>query len=95
MMLWAMLQAEAASTFLSGGLLGAAIGAAIAVIGAGLGIGLIGFKAMEGMARQPEVAGRIQTAALILAALVEGVALFAVVVSFLVQSGVLGVAQGG
>ena len=92
MLLWAMLQAQ---TFLSGGLLGAALGAGIAVIGAGLGIGLIGSKAMEGMARQPEVAGRIQTAALILSALVEGVALFAVVVAFLVQTGVLGIARGG
>jgi F-type H+-transporting ATPase subunit c len=61
----------------------AAIGAGIAVIGAGLGIGLIGSKAVEGMARQPEAANKIQTAMIIAAALVEGVALFAVVVALL------------
>ena len=85
-----MLQAvaDAANTALGNGLLGAAIGAGLAVIGAGLGIGLIGSKAMEGMARQPEIAGSIQTAALILAAFVEGATLFAIVVAFLVQSGV-------
>jgi len=56
------------------------IGAGLAAIGAGLGIGRIGAGATEGMARQPEIAGTIQTGALILSALVEGVALFAVVV---------------
>jgi F-type H+-transporting ATPase subunit c len=85
---------EAANAFLNNGLLGAAIGAGLAVIGAGLGIGLIGSKAMEGMARQPEIAGQIQTAGLILAALVEGATLFAIVVAFLIQQGVLG-ALGG
>ena len=67
------------------GLMGAGIGAGLAVIGAGLGIGRIGGQAVVGMARQPEAAGTIQTAALILAALIEGVALFAVVVAFLIQ----------
>ena len=66
-------------------LMGAAIGAGLAVIGAGLGIGRIGGQAVEGMARQPEAAGRIQTAALILAALIEGAALFGVVVAFQIQ----------
>ncbi len=61
----------------------AALGAGLAAIGAGLGIGQIGGKAMEGMARQPEAASKIQTAMLIAAAFVEAVALFAVVVSFL------------
>ena len=61
----------------------AGIGAGIAAIGAGLGIGQIGGKAMEGMARQPEVASKIQTAMLIAAAFIEAVALFAVVVAFL------------
>jgi F-type H+-transporting ATPase subunit c len=61
----------------------AAIGAGLAAIGAGLGIGKIGGSAMEGMARQPEAAGRIQTAMLIAAAFVEAVALFAVVVALL------------
>jgi|TARA_B100000768_G_C11138655_1_gene315103 F-type H+-transporting ATPase subunit c len=59
------------------------IGAGLAVIGAGLGIGKIGGAAMEGIARQPEAAGKIQTAMIISAALIEGVALFGVVVSFL------------
>lgn len=86
----AMQAATIANAFLNNGLLGAAIGAGLAVIGAGLGIGLIGSRAMEGMARQPEIAGNIQTAALILAALIEGVTLFAIVVSFLIQQGVLG-----
>ena len=64
---------------------GAGVGAGLAVIGAGLGIGRIGGQAVEGMARQPEAAGRIQTAALILAALIEGATLFAVVVGFQIQ----------
>lgn len=66
-------------------MLGAAIGAGLAAIGAGLGIGKIGSGATEGMARQPEIAGTIQTGALILSALVEGVALFAVVVCLLIS----------
>lgn len=61
----------------------AAIGAGLAVIGAGFGIGQIGGRAMDGIARQPEAAGKIQTAMIIAAALVEGVALFGVVVAFL------------
>lgn len=61
----------------------AAIGAGLAVIGAGIGIGMIGGRAMEAIARQPEAAGKIQTAMIIAAALVEGVALFAVVVSLI------------
>jgi F-type H+-transporting ATPase subunit c len=65
--------------------LGAAIGAGLAVVGAGIGIGRIGGQAVEGMARQPEVAGRLQTAALIFAALVEGAALFAIVIAFQIQ----------
>ncbi|MBW7869730.1 MAG: ATP synthase F0 subunit C [Flavobacteriia bacterium] len=57
------------------------VGAGLAVIGAGIGIGLIGKGAMEGIARQPEAYGKIQTAMLIAAALIEGIgfaALFAV-----------------
>jgi len=64
---------------------GAGIGAGLAAIGAGIGIGRIGAGATEGMARQPEIAGTIQTGALILSALVEGVALFAVVVCLLIS----------
>lgn len=64
-------------------LLGSGIGAGLVVIGAGLGIGLIGGSAAEGIARQPEAAGNIQTAAIILAALIEGVALFGLVITLL------------
>ncbi|GAB2762699.1 ATP synthase F0 subunit C [Salinimicrobium soli] len=57
------------------------IGAGLIIIGAGIGLGKIGGAAMEGIARQPEAAGKIQTAMIIIAALLEGVAfaaLFAV-----------------
>ncbi|MEP0986225.1 ATP synthase F0 subunit C [Ekhidna sp.] len=60
-----------------------AIGAGLAVLGAGLGIGLIGKGATESIARQPEAAGKIQTAMIIAAALIEGAALFGVVVGLL------------
>ena len=58
--------------------LGMALGAGLATIGAGLGIGKIGSSAMEAIARQPEAASKIMTNMIIVAALVEGVALFAV-----------------
>jgi F-type H+-transporting ATPase subunit c len=61
----------------------AAIGAGLAVLGAGLGLGKIGGSAMDAIARQPEAAGKIQTAMIIAAALIEGVALFGVVVGLL------------
>jgi len=61
----------------------AAIGAGLAAIGAGIGIGRIGGSAMESIARQPEATSKIQTAMLIAAALIEAVALFAVVVSLI------------
>jgi F-type H+-transporting ATPase subunit c len=67
-------------------MLGAGIGAGLATIGAGIGIGRIGGQVADGMARQPEAGGQIQVAGLILAALIEGVALFAVVVAFLIQN---------
>ncbi|MEO9803186.1 MAG: ATP synthase F0 subunit C [Reichenbachiella sp.] len=60
-----------------------AIGAGLAVLGAGLGIGMIGKGATESIARQPEAAGKIQTAMIIAAALIEGVALFAAVIGFM------------
>ena len=81
MLLSSMLLQAAAGASLSK--LGAAIGAAIAVIGAGFGIGKIGAAAMEAIARQPEAAGDIRMSMIIIAALVEGVALFAIVVCFL------------
>lgn len=58
----------------------AAIGAGLVTIGAGVGIGKIGAAAVESMARQPESAARIQTAMLIAAAFIEGVALFCAVI---------------
>jgi F-type H+-transporting ATPase subunit c len=60
----------------------AAIGAGIAILGAGLGIGKIGAAACEGIARQPEMAGNIQTAMIIAAALIEGATFFALIVPF-------------
>ena len=68
---------------LSLGKLGAALGAGLAAIGAGIGIGKIGGSAMEAIARQPEASNDIRTNMIIIAALVEGVALFSVVVCFL------------
>ena len=62
---------------------GAALGAGIAAIGAGMGIGKIGGSAMEAIARQPEAAGDIRSNMIVIAALIEGVALFAVIVSAL------------
>ena len=60
-----------------------AIGAGLAAIAAGIGLGLIGSKAMEAIARQPEAVGDIRNNMLIMAALVEGAALFAIVVGLL------------
>ena len=62
---------------------GASLGAGIAAIGAGIGIGKIGASAMEAIARQPESAGDIRSNMIVIAALVEGVALFAVIVCVL------------
>lgn len=59
----------------------AIIGAGVVVIGAGLGIGRIGGQMADAMARQPEAAGQIQTGAIILAALIEGAALFGLVIA--------------
>ena len=63
--------------------LGAAIGASLAAIGAGLGIGRIGGQAMDAMARQPEKMGDLRSSMIIAAALVEGVAFFAVIIAIL------------
>jgi len=65
----------------------AGIGAGIAAIGAGIGVGRIGGSALEGMARQPEAAGDMRSNMIVAAALVEGVALFAVIVCLLVALG--------
>jgi F-type H+-transporting ATPase subunit c len=62
----------------------AGIGAGLAAIGAGMGIGRIGASALESMARQPEATGDIRANMIVAAALVEGVALFGVIVCLLV-----------
>lgn len=62
----------------------AGIGAGLAAIGAGIGIGRIGGSALESMARQPESTGDIRANMIVAAALIEGVALFAVIVCLLV-----------
>ena len=61
------------------------VGGGLVVIGAGIGIGRIGGSAMEAIARQPEATDKIQTAMIIAAALIEGVALFGVVVAMLAK----------
>ncbi len=64
--------------------LGAALGAGIAALAAAIGIGRIGGLAMESIARQPEAAGDIRSNMIVSAALIEGVAFFAIVVCFLI-----------
>lgn len=66
-------------------IMGAGIGSGLVAIGAGIGIGKIGGAAMEAIARQPEAAGKIQTAMLIIAALIEVIALFGVVLCLLIS----------
>jgi F-type H+-transporting ATPase subunit c len=63
--------------------LGGAFGAGLVILGAGWGIGRIGSSAVESMARQPEVAGNIQTAMIIAAALIEGATFFGLIVCML------------
>ncbi|MFN8357754.1 MAG: ATP synthase F0 subunit C [Spirosomataceae bacterium] len=82
-MLLSILLQAAAENGLNLGVLSAGIGAGLTAIGAGLGVGRIGSSAMEAVARQPEASGKIQTMMLIIAALVEAVALFALVICFL------------
>ena len=66
-------------------IMGAGIGAGLAAIGAGIGIGKIGASAMEGIAIQPEAAGKIQGAMLVIAALIEVAALFGLVICLLIS----------
>ena len=72
------------SPMFSGAAVGAGIGAGLTIIGAGWGFGRIGGSALESMARQPEVAGRVQTAMLIIAALLEGATFFSLIVCIIV-----------
>jgi len=68
-------------------LLGAGIGAGLAALAAGIGISRIAGNSVESMARQPEAAGDIRGAMILTAALIEGVALFACAICFMIQSG--------
>jgi F-type H+-transporting ATPase subunit c len=72
------------TTTLSGSGVAAGLGMGLTIIGAGIGFGRIGGSALEGMARQPEVAPRIQTAMLIIAAMLEGATLASVVLLFVI-----------
>jgi F-type H+-transporting ATPase subunit c len=81
-----MIQAVADASSYGTAMLGRGLGAGLVVIGAAIGIGLIGSRMTESMARQPEIAGNIQTGAIILAALIEGAALFGLVIAFLIPA---------
>ncbi|NQS99312.1 MAG: ATP synthase F0 subunit C [candidate division Zixibacteria bacterium] len=67
-------------------LLSAGFGAGLVTFGAGVGIGKIASSAMEGIARQPEATAKIQTAMIIAAALIEGIALFCAVICFMLSA---------
>jgi len=67
-------------------LLGAGMGAGVVTLAAAFGIGKIGAAAMEAIARQPEVSNKVQTAMIIAAALIEGVALFGVLICLLIAT---------
>ena len=80
-------QAPAGNSYsFAGGGIGAGLGAGLTIIGAGYGFGRIGSAALESMARQPEVAGRVGTNMLIIAALLEGATFFSLIVCILVNS---------
>jgi F-type H+-transporting ATPase subunit c len=81
-----MMQAVADASGYGTAMLGRGLGAGLVVLGAAIGIGLIGSRMTESMARQPEIAGNIQTGAIILAALIEGAALFGLVIAFLIPA---------
>lgn len=76
----AIIAAPAAAAEGSGAMIPGAIGAGLAVMGGGYGIGRLAGSALEGMSRQPEIAGSIQTAMIIAAALIEGFTFYALVI---------------
>lgn len=78
-----MILLQAAASTAAFAKVGACLGAGLAAIGAGLGIGKIGASAMESIARQPESSNDIRANMIVIAALVEGVALFAIIVCLL------------
>jgi F-type H+-transporting ATPase subunit c len=75
---------QAVANYAPFAIMGAGIGAGIAAIGAGMGIGQIGKSALESIARQPESVGEIRSNMIVAAALIEGVAFFAIVVCLLI-----------
>ena len=81
----AMAQATGTSYTFSGASIGAGLGAALTIVGAGYGFRGIGAAALESMARQPEVAGRIGTNMIIIAALLEGATFFSLIVCILIN----------
>ncbi len=74
------------SSVFSGPAIGAGFGAGLVMIGAGWGFGRIGANALESMARQPEVANKVQTAMIVIAALLEGATFFALLVCLLINN---------
>ena len=78
------IQAESSRPGFSSPAWGAGIGAGLVIIGAAIGFGRIGAAALESMARQPQTAGQVQTAMIIIGALLEGVAFFALVICFII-----------
>jgi F-type H+-transporting ATPase subunit c len=74
-----------AGVLVGGAGLGAGLGLGLVIIGAGWGFGRIGAAALDGMARQPEVAGQIQTGMIVIAALLEGATFFALIVAILLR----------
>jgi F-type H+-transporting ATPase subunit c len=81
-----MIQAANQAAGYGPAMLARGLGAGLVVLGAAIGIGLIGSRMTESMARQPEIAGNIQTGAIILAAFIEGAALFGLVIAFLIPA---------
>jgi len=80
-------------TFIGWGYVGVGLGAGLAVVGAGLGIGKLVAAALEGSARQPEMAGKLQTTMIIGAALIEGLGLLALITSLLTGLTLNGIAK--
>jgi F-type H+-transporting ATPase subunit c len=78
--------AQPSSSTFSGPAMGAGLGAGLIIIGAGFGFGKIGAAALESMARQPEVAPRIQTAMIIIGALLEGATFFGLLICIIMGS---------
>jgi F-type H+-transporting ATPase subunit c len=83
LMLGILAAAAGATGGTSLGLLGAGLGCGLVIIGAGVGLALIGGKAVESIARQPEAHSRVFTAMIVVAAMLEGVTFLALLICFL------------